>query len=153
MMKSPLPSRDLQLLEEIANDPAITQANLADKLDIAVGTVNFAVKRLVAKGYVRVKRLERKRLKYIVTPEGIALRTRLAMISIQYSMRLYRETRLLAQTLLGQVKKSGHAEVRLEGEGDLADIVRLTCMENGVKVVKQAKVPLLKISGSKIELL
>ncbi len=33
--------RELALLDQINNDPDITQANLAGKLNVAVGTVNW----------------------------------------------------------------------------------------------------------------
>ena len=69
--------RELTLLEQIERDPDVTQASLATQLGVAVGTVNWHIKRLVAKGYVKVKRAERKKLRYIITPEGIALRARL----------------------------------------------------------------------------
>ncbi|MFN2112693.1 MAG: winged helix-turn-helix transcriptional regulator, partial [Anaerolineales bacterium] len=73
--------RELILLEEIAHDPDINQATLAERLDVAVGTVNWHIKRLVAKGYVKAKRAQRKKLRYIITPEGIALR---AKLTVQY---------------------------------------------------------------------
>ena len=45
---------------------------MADQLGVAVGTVNWHIKRLVEKGYVKVKRAQRKKLRYIITPSGIA---------------------------------------------------------------------------------
>ena len=71
--------RELNLLEQIESDPDITQATLADRLDVAVGTVNWHLKRLVSKGYVKVKRAQRRKLRYIITPEGLALRARLTV--------------------------------------------------------------------------
>ena len=72
--------RELTLLENIENDPNVNQSTLATQLGVAVGTVNWHLKRLIAKGYVKVKRAERKKLRYIITPEGIALRARLAVL-------------------------------------------------------------------------
>ena len=83
--------RERILLDEIERDPDTTQLDLAGTLGVAVGTVNWHVKRLIAKGYVKVKRAERRKLRYIVTPEGIALRARLTVTYIENSMRLYRE--------------------------------------------------------------
>ena len=51
---------------------------------MAVGTVNWHLKRLIEKGYVKVSRAERKKLRYIITPEGIALRARLAVITLRH---------------------------------------------------------------------
>src|SRR3989338_2518769 len=96
------PPHDLQILEHIEADPEVTQATLAEKLGVAVGTVNFVVKRLGKKGYVRVTHLQRRRLKYIITPEGIALRTQMAVDSLKYSMRLYRETRAESKRLINK---------------------------------------------------
>jgi DNA-binding MarR family transcriptional regulator len=61
-------SHDLPLLENIERDPDVTQADLATQLGVAVGTINWHLKRLVEKGYVKVKRAERRKLKYIITP-------------------------------------------------------------------------------------
>src|SRR5215213_8031899 len=63
--------RELTLLENIESDPDVNQSTLATQLGVAVGTVNWHLKRLIAKGYVKVKRAERKKLRYIITPEGI----------------------------------------------------------------------------------
>jgi DNA-binding MarR family transcriptional regulator len=84
---------DLTILEHIENEPDTTQATLAEKIGVAVGTVNWHLKRLIAKGYIKVKRAERKKLNYLITPEGIALRARLLVDYIQSSMGLYRLVR------------------------------------------------------------
>ena len=85
--------RELALLEHISVDPDATQATLATQLGVAVGTINWHLKRLIDKGYVKVRRAERRKLRYIITPEGIALRARLAIDYIQTSMSLYRLVR------------------------------------------------------------
>ena len=127
--------RQFILLEQIEHDPDITQASLADQLGVAVGTVNWHLKRLVAKGYVKVKRAQRRKLRYIITPEGIALRTRLAVHYIETSMNLYRRTRLRVRELLAQVRQSGFDSVVIDGEGDIAEICRLTCLEEAIKII------------------
>ena len=86
-------TRDMNILDEIMQDPDTTQANMATRLGVAVGTVNWHLKRLVAKGYVKVKRAERKKLRYMITPEGVALRAKLTMAYVEQSMALYRDTR------------------------------------------------------------
>ncbi|NTV37274.1 MAG: winged helix-turn-helix domain-containing protein, partial [Anaerolineaceae bacterium] len=44
--------RDLIILDQIELDPESTQASLAGLLGVAVGTINWHIKRLVEKGYV-----------------------------------------------------------------------------------------------------
>ena len=81
------------LLETIEHDPDVTQASIATQLDVAVGTVNWHLKRLIEKGYVKIKRANRKKLRYIITPEGIALRARLTVDYLEQQFLLYRNTR------------------------------------------------------------
>jgi len=148
--------RELNLLESIEANPDITQATLADQLGVAVGTVNWHIKRLVEKGYVKVKRAQRKKLRYIITPSGIALRARLTVQYIEWSMMLYRKTRERVSKLLGELKDDGYQRIRIQvsdqGPDDIMDICRLTCLELGVDVVEDPNVPMLEVRGSKVYL-
>src|SRR5450759_3582547 len=125
-------ARELALLENIERDPDITQVSLASQLGVAVGTVNWHLKRLIAKGYVKIKRAERKKLRYIITPEGIALRTRLTMDYIEQQFLLYRNTRKRVKEHLATIQQAGFRQVQLIGTGEVAEICRLSCLEQGI---------------------
>lgn len=146
------PDRELILLEQIERDPDVTQASLAAQLGVAVGTVNWHIKRLISKGYVKVKRAQRRKLRYIITPEGIAFRARLTVNYIETSMRLYRKTRQRVRELLAEVKSDGFSQVRIEGEGDIADICRLTCLEQNFVIVEDGHCPTLEVRGMRVHL-
>ena len=145
-------NRDLDLLNHISNDPDATQANLAAQLGVAVGTVNWHLKRLVAKGYVKVRRAQRHKLRYIITPEGIALRARLTFLYIQNSFSLYRQTRTRVLELLVQARQMGFESVQLDGEGDVAEVCRLTCLEQGFEIVRDGNAPTLQVTGLQVHL-
>jgi predicted ArsR family transcriptional regulator len=151
-MEIPEETRELTLLEQIERDPDITQASLATQLGVAVGTVNWHIKRLIDKGALKVKRAERKKLRYIITPEGIALRARLTVDYIERSFDLYRRTRQRVKTHLNEVKKAGYQRIQLVGDGDVADICRLSCLEQGVEIVNDENVPVLEVKGFKLNL-
>jgi len=145
-------TRELTLLEQIERDPDVTQASLATQLGVAVGTVNWHIKRLIEKGALKVKRAERKKLRYIITPEGIALRARLTVDYIERSFDLYRRTRQRVKEHLNEVKKAGYDRVQLVGDGDVADICRLSCLEQDVEIVKDDHIPVLEVKGFKVHL-
>lgn len=145
-------SREMELLEQIEGDPDVTQASLAAQLGVAVGTVNWHIKRLIAKGYVKVKRAQRRKLKYIITPEGIAFRARLTVNYIEESMKLYRRVRQRVRELLMEARQNGSEGVRIEGDGDIAEICRLTCLELGVPVTDDPAAPTLAVKGTKVNL-
>ena len=145
--------RELTLLEKIEKDPDVNQSTLATQLGVAVGTVNWHLKRLIAKGYVKVKRAERKKLRYIITPEGIALRARLAIDYVEKSFSLYRKTRQRVREYISEIQGAGYDRLRIVGKGDVADICQLTCLEHGIRVVTDKDVPTLEVEGSKVMLL
>jgi DNA-binding MarR family transcriptional regulator len=153
MDTNPDPDREMILLEQIEHDPDVTQASLAAHLGVAVGTVNWHLKRLISKGYVKVKRAQRRKLRYIITPEGIAFRARLTVNYIETSMRLYRRTRLRVRELLVELQQAGYDQVLVDGEGDIADICRLTCLEQGINVLTEpGNGAVLEVRGTKIQL-
>lgn len=143
--------RELALLEQISVDPDATQATLASQLGVAVGTINWHLKRLIEKGYVKVRRAERRKLRYIITPEGLALRARLTIDYIQTSMGLYRLVRERSLKAISQVRKSGFNEIKFSGDGEVAEICRLTCLEQNIKISETGDhLPVLKVNELKI---
>ena len=150
MSYSSTTDRDLVILEHIEQNPDTSQAALASQLEVAVGTVNWHLKRLIDKGYVKVSRLERKKLKYIITPEGIALRARLTVDYIQNSFNLYRLVRQRAIRAIEEAMSAGHRMIQIEGTGEVAEICRLTCMEQEMLVVEDSGAPVLKLEGLKV---
>lgn len=150
METSPDPNREMALLEKIEYDPDINQATLAAQLGVAVGTVNWHLKRFVEKGYVKVKRAQRRKLRYIITPEGLAFRARLTMNYIEQSMHMYRLVRERAREALRELKVAGFNSVRIQGDGDIADVCRLTCIEQGVSITDSPEAPLLELRDLKV---
>jgi len=155
---SPEPAREMVMLEQIEHDPDVNQSDLATQLGIAVGTVNWHLKRMVAKGYVKVKRANRRKLRYIITPEGIAFRARLTIDYVEQSMLLYRATRQHVRELLSEVIHLGYDRVRVDADStngqanDIADVCRLTCLEQGIRVSTEENLPALLVRGVKVSL-
>jgi DNA-binding MarR family transcriptional regulator len=139
-----------RLLEAIEENPDTTQANLAAQLGVAVGSVNWYLKRLIRKGYVKVTHLQRRKLKYFLTPQGLALKAHLTSEYMKVSLRVYRELRQEAQEVLGQVKAAGYGRLHLDGDGEAIEIFRLTCLEQGVKVAPkvEAGMPVVAMDGT-----
>lgn len=128
----------LRILEVLERDPETTQAGLAAQLGVAVGTVNWYLKRLIRKGYVKAKQMERRRLKYFVTPDGLALKARLTREYMEASLRVYRELRQAARETLERVREAGYTAVKADGRGEAMEIFYLTCLEEGIHVEKSS---------------
>ena len=142
---------DLQILNHIEENPDTTQADLATQLDVAVGSVNWYIKRLINKGYIKVTQMQRRRLRYLLTPKGIAQKTRLTKEYMQASLQWYRRTRETSKHFLKEIKQAGFDTVCIEGDGDLAEIVYLTCLEARMNVKEDIDraYPVFRIEGLK----
>ena len=139
--------REYDLLNEIAQNSMVTQANLAERLGIAVGSVNWYIKRLISRGYVKVSRLDRTRLKYDLTSEGMQVFTQRATQYAKDSLRIYNEWREKAKKIVGILQARGIMSVHLRGDNELMDILRLTCIEGGVALESNAHEVTLEVKG------
>lgn len=142
---------DFEILRRIEANPDTTQADLATQLGVAVGSVNWYLKRLINKGYVKVTQMERRRLRYLLTSKGLAEKTRLTKEFMRASLRWYRETREASRQFLQQVRQAGYDTVCIKGDGDLAEIIYLTCLEHNITVKREIDrtYPVFRLEGLK----
>lgn len=126
--------RDLEILAELGRGEPVTQRRLAARLGIALGLTNLYLKRLTRKGYIKITSLPPRRVRYLLTPKGMAQKTRLTYAYMDYSRQLYRETRmLLRQQLLPHVRQ-GRSRVALCGTEEAAELAFLTLRELELEV-------------------
>lgn len=135
------------LLSEIAQDSLVTQASLSNRMGIAVGSVNWYIKRLIQRGWVKVSHLDRTRLKYDLTPEGMKVFTQRAVSYARDSLKVYADLRKKAQEMAAELRQKNIERVFIEGQDEMMDILRLTCMEAGMQIEAKPNGVILKVSG------
>ena len=141
------------LLDEIAQDSMVTQARLSGRLGIAVGSVNWYIKRLIQRGWIKVSHLDRTRLKYDLTSKGMAVFSQRAVLYASDSLKVYSEFRDKAQKLVAELNRRGIKHVYLDGSDAMMDILRLTCIESGIAVSDLPAEVTLRASGNDFEIL
>ncbi len=149
---SDVKQHEYKLLDEIAQDSMITQAGLSHRLGIAVGSVNWYMKRLVQRGWVKVSRLDRTRLRYDLTPDGMAVFSQRAVLYARDSLRVYSDFRGKAKRLISELKHRGVKRVYLDGSDPVMDILRLTCIEAGISFDSIPKKIVLRESADDYEI-
>ncbi|MCP9447855.1 MAG: winged helix-turn-helix domain-containing protein [Nitrospira sp.] len=127
--------RDLLLLTELERGEAVTQRSLATKLGVALGLANLYLKRLVRKGYVKVTTIPPHRIRYLLTPQGVAEKSRLTSEYVKYSLSYYRDMRRRLKTALETPVRSGAKRLAVYGTGELAELAYLTLRELGLAFV------------------
>jgi EPS-associated MarR family transcriptional regulator len=85
----------LQVLREIKSDPEMTQRDLSVKLGISLGKVNFIMKALIHRGFIKVDNFKKSNNKsaylYYLTPKGVEEKARITYRFLRIKMREYDE--------------------------------------------------------------
>jgi len=124
-----------KILTEIENSDKTTQRNLSKKLNLALGAVNFHLKRMVRKGYIKMMTFPPNRAIYFVTPNGISQKARLTYEYMVGTLAFYREARDRSRNLFLQLESEGISEVAFLGARDLAEICFLSLQETTITLV------------------
>jgi DNA-binding MarR family transcriptional regulator len=124
--------RSLLLMTEIAKEEPLSQRELARRLGIALGLVNSYLRNLTAKGYVRIRTFPRNRYGYLLTPQGIAEKSRLAYRHLSYFTNLYRITRQDYLALFKSLESTGVKKVFFCGVDEVAEIAYLSLRETAL---------------------
>ena len=134
-MMDPIDLRTLKILEKVANDGTPSQRDLARDLNISLGLVNSFIKRLAKKGYFKIGHLPKNRVRYILTPRGIAEKSRLTYEYIQYSFKFYKDARQKLRDLYAELETQGVRCIVFYGAGDLAEIAYLSLQQSCIELV------------------
>lgn len=84
-----------RILKILAEQPEISQRQLATKLNLSLGKVNFCLQALGEKGFIKMQNLLNSNNKwaylYVLTPKGIEEKARLTYYFLQRKMAEYDE--------------------------------------------------------------
>lgn len=127
--------RDLILLSELERNSASSQRSLALKLGVALGLTNLYIKRLVRKGYIKITTIPQNRIRYLLTPQGLAEKSRLTYQYMQYSLSHYRDMRGRLKQMLSPFNGTNGQRVAICGTNELAELAYLSLREMNIECV------------------
>jgi len=127
--------RDLQLLEEIEQNPRISQRELSNKFGIALGVTNACIKRMAKRGLIRLKGLPPRRIAYYLTPKGFAEKSKLMLHFFSYNIQHYAEMKKMISKKLLEMQQSGVKRVAFFGVSDEMEIAYITLQGSDMKLV------------------
>ena len=90
-----LEDEHLNILRKISKDPNVSQRELAERIGLSLGKVNYCVNSLKYKGLVKIRNFKKSENKtkylYVLTPKGIAEKTKLTLKFMKQKMKEYDE--------------------------------------------------------------
>jgi len=100
--------RVMRILQE---NPDLTQRELAEKLGVSVGGLNYCLKALMDKGWVKMQNFQNSKNKfkyvYLLTPQGIAERVALTSRFLDRKMQEYEALKAEIESLHQYVQQAG----------------------------------------------
>ena len=87
-----------EILRKISNKPNASQRQMADELGFSLGKLNYCLKELQKKGLIKIKNFKKNPKKmsylYVLTPQGIASKTKLTINFMKRMMNEYDQLKL-----------------------------------------------------------
>lgn len=128
---SSLSDKEAQLMSHLSDSrEVLSQRILAQKVGVSVGLLNAVMGKLIRRGYVKAKALNKKKIKYLLTSKGSARITRRIYRSLIGTIRQYQELETRINSLLAEAVLPKHKKVSIHGSGDLAVTIRRVLRTN-----------------------
>jgi len=135
-----------RILTELDSGRRVTQRSLSRDLGVALGLTNLLIRRLVKKGWVRVSNIQSNRVRYYLTPAGLAEKARMSRDSLQNTIHLYTETRERIRASLerlssawtehdGLAAGSDEKRIAFYGAGEVAEIGYVSLQQTDLTLV------------------
>ena len=146
-----LDEREFELVNIIGSEVESNQRDLSDHLNMSLGSTNMLIRRLVTKGYIRIQQLNKRKVKYILTPKGFSEKLKK---SIKYTMKTIYSLGLIKEQLKAKViiklYKEGIRSYTVLGRSDFALLIEMLFVElnlNDCKIVYVDDLPKEKVDG------
>jgi EPS-associated MarR family transcriptional regulator len=102
------------LLKTLEDNPGLSQRDLAKRLGISLGKVNFCLNALVEKGSLKINNFRNNENKlayvYLLTPRGVEEKARITVMFLKHKMQEYEQLRKEIEELKREAEQKGLLE-------------------------------------------
>ena len=141
-----LSPKELQLIQ-LVGEESFSQRRLAQSAGFSLGMTNILLKKLVAKGYIKVVELNGRTLRYILTPRGFKEKLKRTHNYLRESIRRIRAFQRSLASLLER-EMSGAARVVVLGSGEVFEMTCEILEEAGIEFRSVSFDELCRMNGS-----
>jgi EPS-associated MarR family transcriptional regulator len=114
-----------RLLKVLSHDAGLTQREMAGKMGISLGKVNYCLSELARKGFIKIKRFKDSQNKfqylYHLTPRGLEAKAGLTISFLKQKMSEYSKIKRQIKELAREIEGEGLADI---SQDDTLDAVK-----------------------------
>ncbi|MBT6047187.1 MAG: winged helix-turn-helix transcriptional regulator [Candidatus Scalindua sp.] len=127
--------RELEILERLENNGHLTQRDLSKEVGIALGLVNHLLKKMVTKGWIKIKNIDSKKIRYLITPEGAREKSSLLYKRVESTIHFYLEAKRVIKDKIIHLKNEGIEDVSIYGINHISEVLYIVLKELGLELV------------------
>ena len=124
----------LDILESVDRDGERSQRRRASEIGIALGLTNAYLKFCIRKGYLKARKISTRTYRYMLTPKGLAEKSRLAVNRLSMSLDFVRTVRDEYAALYASEPVRHWKSTVIVGTSTLAEICAICAMERGIPI-------------------
>jgi len=117
---------EFKIIKQIGKDLNTTQRKISRQIGLSLGMTNIIMKRLITKGYVKVKGLNRRNVQYILTPRGFAEKVKKTHRYLLRTIETLKTVKEKIQDTVLEYYEKGEKNFTILGKGELDDIVEIS---------------------------
>ena len=129
MSKDLLNEHEFELVNIVGAKLASNQRDLSRQMNLSLGMTNMLLRRLVTKGYIRIRQLNKKKTEYLLTPKGFSEKM---SKSIRYTIKTITSMGLIKnrfKEILKEFYAQGERDFYVLGDSDFAFLVDIVLKE------------------------
>ena len=106
------------LLKTLEENPGLSQRDMAKRLGVSLGKINYCLNALVDKGFLKINNFRNSDNKpayvYLLTPHGVEQKARMTIEFLHYKVQEYEKLREEIEELKNEAKQKGLLESAYE---------------------------------------
>ncbi len=130
---------EFKIIFEIDKNLNTTQRKISRQIGLSLGMTNLVIRKLIAKGYIKVKGLDRRRVQYILTPRGFAEKVKKTHRYLLGTIETLREVKEKIQDTILEYYEKGEKNFIILGKGELADVIEISLRDMGKKDLRYSR--------------
>ncbi|MDH4127790.1 MAG: winged helix-turn-helix transcriptional regulator [Spirochaetota bacterium] len=132
-----LSDNEALILNKISSNGAASQREISKRSGLSVGLINVLIKNLVTKGYVKLTKLNKKNVSYLLTSKGLTEQLKLTSFYIHETFNRINNYKKWLCELIEEKINNGKSQFIILGKNELADILNLVLKDyNNISYVK-----------------
>ncbi len=123
-----------QILSHIEKDESISQRKLSVRIGLNISSINYALRKLVSKGYVKMQGMNPRRITYHLTPTGFSEKTQLAYKYFINNYHLFQDIQIDIFEKIDRIDKKKGKRIAIYGLSPFLEITYTALIERGFKI-------------------